>query len=164
MAVSLYCRTLWRTLIASCRVIFIYDLGMFDYSCRVAGNYYIIGDVVGDDRTGSDDDAVADSHARTDNHSATEPAVIADTDRESRLYRLTPFDIIVRMVGGQELAVGTDECVCADGDTSAVEKDAVEIDKRTLADGNPVAVVAMEWRTNDYRGMRIGDEGFDTTM
>ena len=116
------------------------------------------------DRTGADDDAVTDGHARTHNHSAAEPAVIAYPYRQTSFYGLTALQIIMRMVRRQQLAVRSDERVGTDGDTSTIQEHTVEIDHRTFADGDTVAVVAMERRTDDHRRMRIRDEGFDATV
>ena len=72
--------------------------------------------------------------------------------------------VSMRMVGCQQLAVGPDKRVRADGNTSTIQEDAVKIDKRTFAYADSVAVVAMEWRTNNHRRMGIRDEGFNATM
>ena len=154
------CKFLWDFLIRRNDLLFY----LLYYFRRITGDYYIIGDVVGDDRTGSYDDAVADGHARADDHSAAEPAVIANTDRFACLYGLPALQIVMRMIRRQQLAVRPDERVGTDGDTSAVQEHAVEIDHRPFADGDTVAVVAMERRTDDHRRMRIRDEGFDATV
>ena len=137
---------------------------LFDYFSGIAGNDNIIGDVMRDDRTGSNNHTVSDGDTRTNDYSATHPAVIADMNRQPCFYGLTASKIIMRMVRGQELTVGPDKRVRADSDTSAIQEDPIKIDKRTFAYANSVAVVAMEWGTNNHRRMCIRDEGFDTTM
>ena len=148
------CKFLWDFLIRRNDLLFY----LLYYFRRITGDYYIIGDVVGDDRTGSYDDAVADGHARADDHSAAEPAVIANTDRFACLYGLPALQIVMRMIRRQQLAVGSDERVGTDGDTSAVQEHTIEIDHRTLAYADSVTMVAVEWRTDDHRRVRIGDE------
>ena len=116
------------------------------YFRRIAGNDHIVWDVMSDDRTGSNNYAVTDGDTRTNNHSAAQPAVIANTDRFACLYGLPALQIVMRMIRRQQLAVRPDERVGTDGDTASVQEDAVEIDHRAFADGDTVAVVAMERR------------------
>ena len=134
------------------------------YFGGIAGNDHIVRDVMSDDRTGANDHTVTDGDTRTDNYSAAKPAVIANMNRQPCFYGLTASQIIMRMVGRQQLAVRPDEGVGTDDDTSAVQKDTVEIDHRTFAYADSVTMVAMEWGTNNHRRMCIRDEGFDTTV
>ena len=136
----------------------------FDYFSGIAGNDHIVRDVMSDDRTGANDHTVTDGDTRTDNYSAAQPAVIADMNRQTCFYGLTPLHIIMRMIRRQQLTVRPDKRVRADGNTSSIQEDPIKIDKRTFAYADSVAVVTMEWRTNDYRRMGIRDEGFDATM
>ena len=117
---------------------------------RIAGNDDIIGDVMCDDRTGSNNHTVTDGDTRTNNHSAAQPAVIADAYRQTCFYGLTPLQIIMRMVRCQQLTVGPDKRVRADSDTSAIQEDPIKIDKRTFAYADSVTVVAMEWWHDDH--------------
>lgn len=135
-----------------------------DWFGRIAGNDHIIRDVMRNDRTGANDHTVSDGDTRTNDYSATQPAVIADMNRQPCFYGLTASKIIMRMIRRQQLAVRSDKRVRADGNTSTIQEDPIKIDKRTFAYANSVAVVAMEWGTNNHRRMCIRDEGFDTTM
>ena len=135
-----------------------------DYFGGIAGYDHIVRDVMSDDRTGANDHTVSDGDTRTNDYSAAQPAVIAYPYRQTCFYGLAAFQIIMRMIGCQQLAVGPDERVSADGNTSAIQEDAVKIDKRTFAYAYSVAVVTAEWRTNNHRRMGIRDEGFDATM
>ena len=65
------------------------------------------------------------------------PAVVADADGKSRLDGLATLEPVVRMVGGEQLAVGTNE--------------------RVVAEGDAVAMVAMERRDDGCRRMCIGN-------
>ena len=134
------------------------------YFRRITGNDHIVGDVMRDDRTGSNNHTVSYSNTRTNDYSAAQPAVIAYPYRQTCFYGLTPLHIIMRMVRRQQLAVGPDERVGADSNTSVIQEDAIKIDKRTFAYADSVAVVAMEWGTYNHRRMGIRDEGFDATM
>jgi hypothetical protein len=135
-----------------------------DYFGGIAGYDHIVRDVMSNDRTGSNNHTVSDGDTRTNDYSAAQPAVIAYPYRQTCFYGLTPLHIIMRMVRCQQLTVGPDKRVRADGNTSAIQEDPIKIDKRTFAYADSVTVVAVEWRTNDYRGMRIGNESFDATM
>ena len=117
-----------------------------------------------DDRTGSNNYAVTDGDTLTNDYSAAQPAVIAYPYRQPCFYGLPALQIIMRMVGRQQLAVGPDERVSADGNTSTIQEYAVKIDKRSFTYADSVTMVAMEWRTNNHLRMGIRDEGFDTTM
>ena len=70
----------------------------------------------------------------------------------------------MRMIRRQQLAVRPNQGVGADGDATVVQKHAIEIDKRTFAYADSSAVVTMEWRADDYRRMRIGNQSPDASM
>ena len=59
------------------------------YFSGVAGNDYIIRDVVRHDTSGSYYYAVADSHTRTDDDASSEPAVITNMYWQTYFYGLT---------------------------------------------------------------------------
>jgi hypothetical protein len=135
-----------------------------DYFGGIAGYDHIVRDVMSDDRTSSNNHTVSYSNTRTNDYSAAQPAVIAYPYRQTCFYGLAALQIIMRMVRRQQLAVGPDERVRADGNTSPIQEYSIKIDKRTFADSYSVAVVTVEWRTNNHRRMGIRDEGFDATM
>ena len=135
-----------------------------DYFGGIAGYDHIVRDVMSDDRTGANDHTVSDGDTRTNDYSAAQPAVIAYPYRQTSFYGLTALQIIMRMVGCQQLAVGSDERVSADGNTSSIQEDTVEIDHRTFAYADSVTMVAVEWRTDDHRRVRIRDECVDTAV
>ena len=138
--------------------------GGFDDAGRVAGYYYVIGDVVGDYAVGTHYDAVADGHSGTHGDAAAQPAVVADADGQSGLNCLATFEVVVRVVGGQQLAVGTYERVVADGDAAAIEEYAVEVDDDPLAECDAFAVVAVEGWDDECRRMSVGQEVFGAAV
>lgn len=121
-----------------------------DYFSGIASNDHIVRDVMRDNRTGSNNYAVSYSNTRTNDYSAAEPAVISYPYRQTCFYGLTALQIIMRMVGCQQLAVGPDERVGAYGNTSSIQEYSIEINHRSLADSDPIAVVAMEWWHDDH--------------
>ena len=94
---------------------------------RIAGSKAVGGDVPCDYAPGGDDRAVTDGHTRADDHTTTEPTVLADGDRVSRLHRSAALHGIEGMSGCVELALRSDAGVCPYGDQSTVQQDAVSI-------------------------------------
>ena len=111
---------------------------------RIAGSKTVRGDVPRDNTPSGDDRAVADGHTRTDDHATTEPAVLTDGDRVSRLHRSAALHGIKGMGGRVELALGPDAGVCPYGDQTAIQQDAVGIDEDLLTQPDAVTVVAVK--------------------
>ena len=57
-----------------------------DNAGRVAGSDRIVGNVMRDHAAGADDAAAAYLDARTDDHAAAQPAVVADFDARSLFF------------------------------------------------------------------------------
>ena len=81
---------------------------------RIAGSKAGGGDVPCDDTPSGDDRAVTDGHPGADDHTTTEPAVLADGDRVSRLHRSAALHGIEGMSGGVELALRSDADMFSD--------------------------------------------------
>ena len=79
---------------------------LFDYFSGIAGNDHIIRDVMRNDRTGANDHTVTDGDTRTHNHSAAQPAVIADAYRQTCFYSLAALHIIMGWSGVSSWQLG----------------------------------------------------------
>jgi hypothetical protein len=79
--------------------------------------------VLRDDGTRTDDGVVTNGHAGADDYPATEPVVVADVDRRSRLPLVPAQPRLKRVRGCQELNIGADLDVVADRDRSHVKND-----------------------------------------
>lgn len=123
-----------------------------DNAGRVAGSDRIVGNVMRDHAAGADDAAAAYLDARTDDHAAAQPAVVADFDARSLFFARSPFRSVHRMHGRQKLYAGTYQAALSQANRPEVEKNAVEIDVGPFADGDIVSVIAVE---------RGADHGFD---
>ena len=62
------------------------------------------------------------------------------------------------MIRRQQLAVGSDERVCTDDDAASVEEDRIEVNYHSFTDGNTVAMIAMKWRNDKCRRVRVGQQ------
>src|SRR5690606_16337905 len=104
------------------------------------------GDVLGDHRAGADDGVVADGHPRADDDSAAEPDVVADGDGQRGLQLVAAGPRFHGVRGGEELDVGSDLAVLADGDPGDVQCGQVVVDEGAGADGEVAAVVDVQGR------------------
>lgn len=111
---------------------------------RIAGSKAGGGDVPCDDTPSGDDRAVTDGHPGADDHATTEPAVLADGDRVSRLHRSAALHGIKWMSGGVKLALRSDAGVCPYGDQTAVQQDAVGIDEDLFPEPDAMTMVTVK--------------------
>ena len=111
---------------------------------RITGSEAVRGDVPRDDAPGGDDRAVTDGHTGADNHATSEPAVLTNGDRVSRLHRSAALLGIKWMRGGVELALRSHAGVCPYGDQTAVQQDAVGIDEDLLPEPDAVTMVTVK--------------------
>ena len=81
------------------------------------------------------------------------PCVIANSDRIGRLYGVAPVEIVHRMLWREQLAVGPNEHMVANGDVGATKKCAVVVDEHMFTDMIAAGVITEKWRT-DLRGIR----------
>ena len=113
---------------------------------RGADRDHVGGQVAGDDRAGADHGVVADADAGADDDAAAEPDVVADGDGLGGLPLVAAGAGIERVGGGEQLHVGADLHVVADGDGGDVEDDEPEVGEGAGSDAGLVAVVAAERR------------------
>lgn len=126
-----------------------------DYPCRVPGGHAVGGNVARNDAAGTDDRAVADRDSGTEDRTAADPAVVADTDGDTPFDACSPFGGVERMVGREQLHAGADLAATTQSDRSQIEADATEIDEGSFASMEVVAVIAVE-RSADERSVDSG--------
>lgn len=115
-----------------------------DRSAGVACGYSARGNVGCDDASGSYDAVVADGHAWQDAYLGAYPDVVADCDGACVFQPFVPVYGVEGVPGCVKAAVGGYEYVVAECDFRFVEYDEVEVGVEVLADGDVVAVVAVE--------------------
>ena len=97
---------------------------------RVAHSKAVVGNIMHDDGSGTDDATLADGHARQDGDTAAQPSVVANGDRVRRLHGLAPIEIVHGVLGRKQLTVRTNEHMVADGDDGSTEKRTIVVDER----------------------------------
>src|SRR5690606_27604895 len=102
--------------------------------------------VPGHHRAGADHGVVADGHARQHDDPAAQPHVVPDGDGPGGLQLVAARLRLQRVCGGEQLHVGPDLAVLADGDRRDVQRGQVVVDEGAGADGDVAAVVDVQRR------------------
>lgn len=118
---------------------------LFHYG-KDTGGQRVVGNVFCHHTSRRDDASVADGHTRTDNHSSSQPAVLADDDGIGRFFFFPAFHVVHRVLGGIEQAVWFNERMLPDADIPGIEHGAVAVDEHIFRQLDVRAVVVMERR------------------
>ena len=128
------------------------------HAAGVADRNDVIGQVMGDDAAGPDDDVVADRDAGQDDRPRAKPAVTADAHRHIELIEIFPQGGQNRMGAGRDRDVGADHRVIADIDRSIVHKGEVKIDIDAAAQVDKLAgPVGVQRRLDVAAGADLGE-------
>lgn len=107
----------------------------------IANGDDIGGYVLGDNRASANHAVVTDRYTRADDYSSAEPDVISQNDGFRRFELVSTKLRVDRVSRGQELYVGADLTVVADGDRHDVQGGEVEVDEDAVPDKNVVTVI-----------------------
>ena len=114
-----------------------------------AGDNSIVGYVFRHDGSGSDDGVLADSYARQDYRSRTDPCLAADDYRfdQQPMPQSRFFGVVFR----QNLCSRPDEHAVLDGDATLVEERATEVDEHLLTHTGRFPESCIKWREHTHR-------------
>ena len=121
-----------------------------DHAARVAGRDHAGGNIMRYDAARADHAARADGHARTNDHAATDPHAVPDHDRRAVFIAARARIRVHRMPRRIDGHVRPEQHVVSDADLRDVEKRAVEIGKKAVADMHMPAVVAVDRRLDAH--------------
>lgn len=118
------------------------------YDGRITRHHYIARNIMHDHTARRYYHPVSDGHTGTHRHVSSEPAVLTDRDRMSGLLCLTTKNMVLGVLRGIELTVGTQKSMITDRNKCSVQNRAAEIEKCSLTQTDAISMVAPERRNN----------------
>ena len=118
------------------------------YDGRITRHHDVAWNIMHNHTACRDYNSVSDGHSGTYGHIASEPAVFTDRDRMSGLLCLTTKNMVLGVLRGIELTVGTQKSMITDRNKCSVQNRAAEIEKCTFTQTDAVSMVAPERRSN----------------
>ena len=126
-----------------------HTIGLGDGAYHAAGHTTgegIGGNILGHHAACADDHIAAHTHAGTNDCIAADPHIVTDGNGQPLVVVIAPDHGVNGMVSGIEGNLRPKHDIIADGDDSAIQKDAIVIAEKLLAHTGVVAVITVERR------------------